>query len=119
MQCLFGVVYTVATDKMQRADVGVAAKPSARMGGHVRRRRMCAPTEYITDCVGESYQLPVFTGGGTPLCLARIQPRRAFAHSRHLRCRTWRIGNGTGNPSPTFYQNTGCVDEILRAMPSE
>ena len=33
--------------------------------------------------------------------VATLQPRRAFAHSRHLRCRTWRIGNGTGNPSPT------------------
>ncbi len=28
-----------------RDDVGVAAKPSARMGGHVRRRRMCVPYE--------------------------------------------------------------------------
>ena len=27
----------------KKDDEGVAAKPSARMGGHVRRRRMCVP----------------------------------------------------------------------------
>ena len=30
-----------------RDDVGVAAKPSARMGGHVRRRRMCVPLRNV------------------------------------------------------------------------
>ena len=45
----------------------------------------------------------IAAGGGTPLCLGRIQPRRPFAHSRHLRCRTWRSGNGRRNASPTEF----------------
>ena len=41
----------------------------------------------------------IAAGGETPLCLGRLPLRRPFAHSRHLRCRTWRIGNGRRNPA--------------------
>ena len=49
MTSVFYGKFHLLNNVTKRDDEGVAAKPSARMGGHVRRRRMCVPY-VVVEC---------------------------------------------------------------------